>query len=224
MKKTEKKIVKIVIIVAILAILLTGGIMIGVAKFNFSLDYAAHQRIEIFIGKTYEVNDIENMVKEVLGNQKAEIQEVEVFHDMVAISTKEMTEEQQDQLLQKINEKYGTELTKEEAITVYEVPAYRIRDMLSPYIWPAALIGVLVLLYVGARYAKLGIIKMLAKTLGLAILTVALYMSLIAILRIPLQPVIIPLGIAITIIVMVLFFNKQEKKLEKIEKEQKKKK
>lgn len=224
MEKKKKTILRAIMVAAILAILIAGTLMIVFAKFHFSLDYAAHQRIEVFIGKNYDTKEIEAMVKEVLGNRQADVRDVEVFHDMVAIETKEMTEDEQNQLLQKINEKYGTELIKEEAITVYNVPAYRIWDMLTPYFLPSAIIGLLVLIYAGARYAKLGVFKILGKTLGLSILFVALYTSIIAILRVPLGPAVIPVGFALGILTMILFFNQQEKKLEKKEKEQKQKK
>ena len=70
MKKTKNKIV-----IAILAIILIAGIiMVAIKGFNKELSYQETKRLEANIGKTFEIKDIKDIVKEEIGQKNVMIQ------------------------------------------------------------------------------------------------------------------------------------------------------
>lgn len=220
----KRKVQKIIAIILIGAILITGITMMAVSKFNISLDYKAHQRIELFIGKAFKEDEMHQIVKEVFGNQEAKVQSIEVFDDMVSIATLNVTEDQKDLLIKKINEKYGTELNKELDMDVYQVPSYRGRDMIKRYIAPSTISMVLILGYIAVRYRKLGITKNLLKVIASVLLVEILYLCIFAIIRIPVNQYTIPGGLVLGIVTLFGFIVKKEKELEQKNETQKKKK
>lgn len=220
----KRKVQRIIAIILIGAILITGITMMVVAKFNISLDYRAHQRIEIFIGKAFESDKMNQIVHEVFGNQETTVQEIEVFKDMVSISTLEVTEEQKDQLIQKINEEYKLELDKDVDMAVYQMPSYRITDMVKRYVTPIIICAIIILTYIAVRYRKLGIMKNLAKVIGVVLLAEILYLCVFAIIRIPVNQYAVPGGLILGIVTLFGFIVKKEKELEKYTNTQKKKK
>ena len=60
---------KIIIGIAIL-IFVVGIIVVAVKGFNVDLEYQDTKKIEANIGKSFEKEDIENIVKEVLGKER----------------------------------------------------------------------------------------------------------------------------------------------------------
>ena len=100
---------------AIITFILIAGILIlAILGLNVSLDYCANEQIEIYIGKDFENEDIRNIVKEVTGNEWVMIQKVELYEDMVSITARDFSDEQIEQINQKINEKYELENTVED--------------------------------------------------------------------------------------------------------------
>ena len=107
MKQKETKI----LIALIAIILILGTIMIATKGIAFELKYQDSQKVELNIGKEFEEKDIKSITSEVFGKQPVMIQSIEVYKDAVSITTTEITEEQKANLISKVNEKYGTELT-----------------------------------------------------------------------------------------------------------------
>ena len=65
---------------------------------NVGLTYAQSKQVDIYIGKEFENNDIAQIVKEVTGESFVGIQKVELYEDMVSITTKELSQEQLEQI------------------------------------------------------------------------------------------------------------------------------
>lgn len=215
-KKTNKNIKRIGMIV-ILAILITGIIMMCTAKFHFSMDYAPHERIEIYIGKQTNKEEIEQIAKDVFGNQEVKVQEIEVFHDMVALTVRQVTQEQKDRLMEKVNAKYETQLTQDTHMAVYSVANLRGRDMVKNYIAPIGISTILIFAFALIRYRNLGWIKLCGKMIGLVILVEAIYLSLIAITRLPISQYTLPFGLVIGILTVMGILIKQETQLQRLE-------
>lgn len=109
-KKTK---MKNKILYIIMAIIIIAGIVVGcTAKFKFSLAYDDSNRIEVYIGKDYTKADVESIAKEVFGTDDVLVQKIEFFNDSVAITVRESNDDQLNNLVTKINEKYETSLTK----------------------------------------------------------------------------------------------------------------
>lgn len=201
------------IIILLTVIILIAGIAVTTIKgLNFDLKYQETQNIQIYIGKKFNDEDIKQITKEVFGNQSVMIQKVEIYKDTVIITAKEITEEQKNNLVTKINEKYGTELKAEE-IEITNVPHTRGRDIILPYAVPFITAGAIVLAYMAIRYYKLGAGKVLAQTVGILVLTQAILFSVIAITRIPVGRLTIPMVLMVYMLTLIGITTNMEKQL-----------
>lgn len=207
------------ILIALVCIILIAGIAMVIIKgFNFELKYQDTQKIEIYLNKEFNISDIKNITNEILKDKPVMIQKVELYEDMVSITSNEITEEQKENIITKINEKYGTEVKKEE-VQIQNVPHTRGRDIIKPYIVPFVLVTVIILVYIAIRYSKLGKIQMVFKTAMTLITAEALLASVIAITRIPIGKTTIPLALAVYLLTLVAITNHLEKELNEIKKE-----
>lgn len=201
---------KVLILVGIIIIII--GIVITVTKgFNFDLRYEGGKRIELNLQKTFESSYIKQIAKEVIG-QDVVIQKVEIYEDAVSILSKDITEDQKNQIVTKINEKYGTEINAENT-EIITVPHTHLRDLAQPYIIPFVIATVVILIYIGIRYYKLNIIKTIAKTIGIVIIWQVILYSIMAITRIPIGRLTIPLTLTIYMLSFVYCTTKFEKDL-----------
>jgi len=149
------------------------------------------------------------------------IQKVEVFEDSVSITASEITDDEKTNLITKINEKYGTELSADSTETE-DIPHTRARDIVKPYAWPFAIATIIILAYMATRYHKLGSIKIIAKTIGINIVAQATLISVIAITRIPFGRLTIPMVLTVYLLTMVGLTARFEKRLEENKEEKKK--
>lgn len=167
----------------IVATIITGIIVICIAGFNFDILNKEHKQIQINIGEEFTNQDIKNIVSEVIEGQ-VEVQKTGSFEDQVVISVKEINDEQKEQIVTKINEKYQKELNAQD-INIVSIPKVRLMDIIVPYIGSIIIVTALVLVYLSLKYKKQGIIKVILKTL-LSLMFVELFvLSIIALLRIP---------------------------------------
>ena len=201
-------------IILIALVIIAGIVMIAVKGFNFDLKYQDTQRVELYLKTEFKISDIKNITNEVFENQKVMIQKVEVFEDSVSITTTSISDEQKSNLVTKVNEKYGTELTAED-ITIEDIGHTRGRDIIKPYIVPFAIAIVVVLIYLGIRYYKLSTAKVIAKSIGILLLTQIVLFSVIAITRIPIGRLTIPMVILVYLLTLFGITNNFEKDLSK---------
>lgn len=207
--------------VIIAIIIIAGVINTYLNKFTFSLAYDSSVRMDVYIGKDYDTEEVRNLVKETIGTNDVIIQKVETFNDMVAITARELSEEQKQNILDKINEKYETEITLDE-VSVTNIPHYDGTDLLNRYMIPMIISAIVIVIYVAVRYNKLGMIRMSIRTILWSIIVELLYVSIISLARIPVSFYTIPLGILIEIIVLIALVNVFEKELENKKAEDKK--
>ena len=200
------------IIVLIALVIIVGIVMIVVKGFNFDLKYQKSQKVELYLQTEFNISDIKQITDEVFGNQKVMIQKVEVFEDSVLITTTSINDEQKNNLITKINEKYGAELTSETTV-VDDVPHTRGRDIIKPYIVPFAIAVIASLIYIGIRYYKLGIASSILKSIGIILLAQIVLFSVIAIARIPIGRLTIPMVIFVYLLTLVGITSKFEKQL-----------
>ena len=201
-------------IILIALVIIAGIVMIAVKGFNFDLKYQDTQRVELYLKTEFNISDIRQITDEVFGNQKVMIQKVEVFEDSLSITTTSISDEQKSNLITKINEKYGTEITAEDT-TVENIGHTRGRDIIKPYIVPFAIAAIVVLIYLGIRYYKLSIAKVIAKSIGIMALAQILLFSVMAITRIPIGRLTIPMVILVYLLTLFGITNMFEKNLSK---------
>ena len=210
--KNINNIMKIMIVIVAL-IILAGIIMICVKGYNYDLLYSKSVRMNIYLTKEFKVNEIEEIAKEILGTNKLKVQQGNTFGTVVSIVSKEITEEQQNNIIQKLNEKYEIEINKDEDVIVAQIPQVNIWEMITKYILPLVITTIVILVYFVIRYRKQGIIK----CIGIPVLTLigisALYVSIIALTRIPVNELCIIFLVLIyflTLICNAVKLNKQE--------------
>ena len=138
MEEPKKKInitKKTKIIAIIIAIIIIAGIAVtATIGLNYDLRYQSAQKIELYIEKDFNNSDIKNIVNEVMPNIPVIIQKVEVFEDTVSITAKEITDEQKQNIISKVNEKYGTNLSAD-STEIESISNTRGRDLVKPYIF-----------------------------------------------------------------------------------------
>ena len=105
---------KKLIIAILLIVLITGIVMTIVKGMEFDLMYSNSKQIDLHLGKQFEVSDIKQITNEVLGNQPVRIRKIELYEDAICITARDISEEQRDEIINKVNEKYGTEIKAED--------------------------------------------------------------------------------------------------------------
>ena len=212
---------KKICIAIILIILIIGIVMIVTKGLNFDLKYETSKRIYLNLNQEFKKEDIKNITNEVLGENKVIIQKVEVYEDMVSITSNDITEEQKNMIVEKVNEKYELEIDSN-AVEIVSIPHTRARDIIKPYIIPFIIATIIILVYLGIRYHKLGGIKVILQSGVFAVIAQALLLSVMAICRIPIGRLTIPLILIVYSISIIIVTTKFENKLKEIKQEEKK--
>ena len=97
-----------IILLGIILLIVAGIIVVVLKGFNLPIEYQKHETINFKIGSNFDLNKVDNICKEVFGNRAYSIREVELFNDSAAISTENFTDEDKQNLVDKINEEFGT--------------------------------------------------------------------------------------------------------------------
>lgn len=203
------------IIIALIAIILIAGIIMLCTKgLVFGLNYEDSKKVEINLGKQFEEKDIKEITNDVFGKQPVLIQAIEVYKDAVSITTTEISDEQKANLITKLNEKYGTDISTDD-ITIEANAHIRGRDIVKPYIFSFAIATVIVLVYLSIRYYKLNSLKVLAKSIGIMLLAQLILLAIIAIARIPIGVLTMPVVLLIYVLSTYICTTKFDKDLDK---------
>ena len=207
MEEPKKKInitKKTKIIAIIIAIIIIAGIAVtATIGLNYDLRYQSAQKIELYIEKDFNNSDIKNIVNEVMPNIPVIIQKVEVFES-------------------KVNEKYGTNLSAD-STEIESISNTRGRDLVKPYIFGFVMSILIILIYIAVRYMNLGVLKTLGQTILALVLTQAVLLSVIAITRIPVGRLTMPIVVAVYLLTLIGLTTKFEKDLATKKQEKKKK-
>lgn len=209
MKQITEKNKKICAFILIALIIMAGIIVTIVFGFNKELKYQQSQSVEVYVEQKVDRAKIKEIANEVLGRNNM-IQTIEIYQDMVSIRAKNISEEQKNDIVNKIKENYEFEQTAEDT-TINTIAETRIRDMYKKYVLPIIIAEVLVLIYMVIRYYKNGIIKVAMSTIFVPVIGELVLLSIIAITRIPLGRLTPILVIAVYIISLLCVINKNEK-------------
>lgn len=206
--KNSKKIV----ILGIILLIIAGLIVVALKGFNVSLMFGKHEAVELKVGKEVNQNEIEEICEAVFQDKKYVAKELEVFSDSMQINVESITDEEKANLIDKINEKFGTE-KKVEDFKIHSVSNKRIRDVVKPYIMPMLLIMAIVYVYSLIRFRSIQAFPLVMDSILKMILAEAILVSLIAIVRIPVNDLVIFLLMIVVIAKLVSFVNRNEQKL-----------
>lgn len=205
------------VLILLICLIFAGTVIVCFKGFNVGLPYKSNINISVYVGKKIEDKDMQEITKEVFKGKQAIVQKVELFEDMISITTEEMSEEElnekKTELINKLNEKYEKEI-KDEEIEIVHNPKVKLSSLIKRYILPFGISTIAIVIYQMIRFKKLGATKTLLTTIIVLMLIGLTYTSLIAITRIPINKLIIPIGMAIYVITIIVLNMKYEKKLE----------
>ena len=212
------------IVYAVLGVIIVIGIIvIATVGFNVDVIYSNHREIKVYVGKDYNIDEVKQIVNEVIPEEKVVINKVEKFNDSFIIKVNKISDEQLENLKQKISEKYEiSEENRDNMITDSYIGSFRIRDLIRPYAQPIIISTVIILVYMAVKYKKLGIAKVIIQEIIVLVMAMALLLSVIAITRCPVNRAFIPAGLTVyvlTIITTNLQFTKQLENLNSKEEE-----
>ena len=130
---------------------------------------------------------------------------------MVTIRAQSISEEQRNNIVNKIKENYQFEQTAEKT-NIKTEPETRIRDMYKKYVIPFIISGGLIVVYMGIRYHKKDTLKVIITTIAIPVVGELVLLSVIAITRIPVGRI-SPVLVILTYIASIMYV------IDKIEKE-----
>ena len=204
---------KIVLIICAVIILI-GLVMLFAKGFNKEGYYTANKKIEVYIEKGYEKEDIVNIAKESFPGREIIFEEVEKLTQVAAIRLKDATEEEIHEYEHKLLEKYEI---AEEDFQIFEIdmPTTRIKTFIEPYSFSVILVTCLSLVYMVLRNIKNGkTIESVIKLIITLILAIGIYFSIILIFRMPFGTYTMPLALTVytaTLLASVYVIQKNNK-------------
>lgn len=216
MREKMKKLIYAILICIIIA----GIVIIATVGLKADIVYSKNVKIEIFLGKTFEMKDMKNIIEEVFPNERKLVQEIELFEDSVSITladnrTEEELNTKVEELNTKINEKYDLD-NKTEDITITHNPKVKLSSIIIPYISGLVISLIIILIYVSIRYKKLGVLNILSTYILSILGAEMLLLSIIAITRFPINRTVIPLGLLLLVVIITILGLLNEKKLSKV--------
>ena len=209
---------KKIILLGIILLIIAGIVVVALKGVKVSLILQQHEELNIYIGKPTDIKDMKDICKEVFKDKNFVVRDLDVFNDAYSINVESVINEEKDELINKVNEKFGVNITIDD-ISEKNVSNIRIRDIVKPYIKSVLISTVLIAVYLVIRFRKENAAKLLGKIAGIILLTEAMIFSIIAVIRIPLSAIMINFMAVISLIELCLYINKLEnRKIGKIEK------
>ncbi len=209
--KNSKKI----IILGLILLIIAGLIVVSLKGVNVSLLFGKHESIELKLGKEVNMKIINEICREVFQDKRYVAKELEVFGDSFQINIKSITDDEKTNLINKINEKFETQKTVED-LNIHSISNKRIRDVIKPYIVPMLVVFVIVSVYEFVRFRKMEAIKFVIDSTWKIVLTEIICLSVVSIVRIPVDDTVINIFMIIAIAGLIFFIHKGEKELAKI--------
>ena len=201
---------KIIIASSVIALIILAGIVVvGIWGFNKELRFSGSQSIDVNVEQKINIDEIKKIADDVLGMHNM-VQTIEIYQDVLTIRAISISEEQKNNIVNKIKENYTFEQTAEKT-TIDTIPATRFRDMYKQYVIPFVISGVLVVAYMAIRYRKNGMLKVILKTVFTPIIVELIILSWMAIVRIPIGRF-TPIFIILAYIASIWYVSKQIEK------------
>lgn len=204
-----------ILLLGIILVIIAGVVVVALKGFNVSLLFEQHENIKLVIGKEININDVKDICRDVFKDKKAIVRKMEVFNDAVNIDVESITDEEKQNLVSKVNEKYGTEFTVE-TINIKTNANIRLRDIVRPYIVPLVISAIIIVAYMLIRFNKIRASILLGKITGVIVLTELVLASIISIARIPVTPVLINVMIALAVFELVLYIDYTERNIRRV--------
>ena len=201
---------KKIILLGIILLIIAGIVVVALKGVKVSLTMQQHEEINVYIGKQTSFKEVKEICKEVFGNKRFVLKDLDVFTDAYSVNVESITNEEKDALINKLNKKYEVEIELTD-ISEKNVANIRVRDVVKPYFKPIIISTILIAGYIVIRFRKENAWKLLGKITGIIVLTEAVIFSIIAVLRIPLSSTMISAMLVIALLEVCIYINKLEK-------------
>ena len=208
----NKKILPILVLVIIIA----GVIVLAIKGMNYGLIYGNNTTIKMNLGKQVE---IENIAKEIF-KKDYNVKFVNNHKENVLIIVKTVSEEQINAFISKINEKYDLSISNED-LEITNNPKVDGKDIIRPYLAPTIITSIIVVLYFAIRYKKLGVSKTLITTVLTIVCSQMVYLSIYAVIRIPINQLAMPISMLILVLSFIVLSEIFDKNMSKLKSNQK---
>ena len=207
---------KNIILYIVICLIVIAGLAVWKAKgFSTELHFSSRKQIQLSNNTGINIEDINEICKEALGNTEFVVQPVENFGNSVIIVARDITDEQRNKIVESFNKKYETEL-KNDKIEIESIPFIRVKDLIEPVKIPGIISLAIILVYFIVRYKNIGWKQVTLKTILAPIVAEFLLFSIIAITRLPFGRTSIACGVGlyfIVIFILTVLFEKQKSKL-----------
>ena len=163
--------------------------------------------------KEIDLAEIEVIAGEVLEG-RTRVQLATLNENVLTITAREISEEQVEEIVNRINEKYNMVINTENDTLIMTESHMRGRNIVKPYMSMTILAVVAVLAYVAIIYRRVGSVKASGVMIGLLSLTAGLHLSVYAITRIPVNRLTMPIGLIImagTLVFGIVVLEKMKK-------------
>ena len=206
--------------ILVLLISIVGVIVLAIKGMNYGLIYGNNTTIKMNL-KLEKEAEAEDIIKEVFGKHYS-IKTANNTEENIIITVKTASEEQINTFITKINEKYDLSISNED-LEITNNPKINGKDIIRPYVAPTIITSIIVVLYFIIRYKKLGILKTLITTLLTILGTQMIYLSIYAIVRIPVNELAMPISMLILILSFIILAEIFEKDMLKLKSNKKQK-
>lgn len=198
-------------------------IIIKLNGFNLGFEFGSSRRLRIDFKEDYKLEDVKNIAKEAFQSDDFKIEYTDEFNSGVVITAKTLEDDKITDFENKLKEKYKTfvddenegeeENSQNDIVTVMDVSAVDLYQVVRIYIKPLIITTVITIIFLGVAFSKLGIIKSLVFPVCFILGVNLLFVSTIAILRIPVSSYIISTGLLVYGISLVapIFYLKSKK-------------
>ncbi len=201
--------------IAIIALLIIASIVtIAINPFKFNTNYSKNVRMEIDLEKEFNISDILAIANSIYTEETPIIRKAGAFEKTVSITVRDFTEEQNEKLINKLNEKYETELTAGD-INIYYNSNVKGKDLIKPYIVPVIIAGIFILVFFGIRYRKIGLAKSVGGPIVIICATQLLYAFLINIFGMQINEATVIVSVTIGIFSLMYLTATYEKMINK---------
>ena len=195
----KKKIIYLVLIF----IVILGIVIIGTKGLKTDIIYGQNTRIDVYLGKKYNKEEVETLAKETFGVNRVIINQVEYYEDMFSLTIKSDIEEldqKVEEFNKKINEKFELKNEIGKEVEIKQQLRIKLSSLLKPYIIPVGISLLIILVYAIIRFRKIGIAKTLMNYVLTILASESVYLSLLAIFRININRIVIPIGLLIYVL------------------------
>jgi len=201
--------IKTIFLAISILVIIVGITTIGVSGFEKALEYKAGTRIEVYIPEGYEQQEVMDIAKECFKTEEILFSKIENVNKVAGIKVTNYTQAQLENYLFKIAEKYEIDAEEMEYYEIV-VPETKISTIINPYILPVVLITLLSLIYTIIRnYKSNNKIKISLKILGILVITLCVYFSIIALFELQFSIYTMPIAFAIYIVTLLIEVNKK---------------